>query len=113
MILADTTIWIDHFRSGNQQMRQQLERRNIVLHPLIVAELALGSLGERTSTLAYLDGLPQLGVARLDEVRQMIESRLLYSRGIGLKRPRRTNHQLMMTPAHPTTHIPIDPEANP
>ena len=84
MILADTSIWIDHFRSRNHEMRQQLRLGNIVIHPLIIAELALGSLHERARTLALLDLLPQVRVAQLDEVRRMIEVRRLYNLGIGL-----------------------------
>jgi hypothetical protein len=84
MILADTTVWIDHFRSGNMAMRSQLEKRNIAIHPFIVAELALGSLRERMRTPAWLDFLPRVRVAQIGEVREMIEKRSLYSRGIGL-----------------------------
>ena len=84
MILADTSIWIDYFRSGNEEMRKQLEIGNIVIHPFLIGELALGSLGERTKTLAFLDGLPRVQVARLEEVRQLIEARSLYRQGIGL-----------------------------
>ena len=84
MILADTTIWIDHFRSENSEMRRQLDKRNIVIHPFIIGELALGSLRERARTLAWLDFLPRVRVAQIGEVRQMIEMRSLYSRGIGL-----------------------------
>jgi predicted nucleic acid-binding protein len=84
MILADTTVWIDHFRSDNKEMRKQLAKLNIVMHPFIVAELALGSLQERTKTLAWLDRLPQLSAAQIGEVRQMIEMRSLCNRGIGL-----------------------------
>jgi predicted nucleic acid-binding protein len=54
------------------------------LHPFIIAELALGSLKSRSRTLALLDLLPQVRVAHLGEVRQMIEARRLYSLGIGL-----------------------------
>ncbi len=84
MILADTSIWIDHFRSRNREMREHLRMGNIVIHPLIIAELALGSLRERARTLALLDLLPQVRVAQLDEVRRMIEVRRLYNLGIGL-----------------------------
>jgi predicted nucleic acid-binding protein len=84
VILADTSVWIDHFRSNNEQMRKQLEHGQIVIHPLIVGELALGSLRDRTKTLGYLDLLPQVQVAQIGEVRQMIEARSLYARGIGL-----------------------------
>jgi hypothetical protein len=84
MILADTSIWIDHFRSVNQEMRKQLDNARIVIHPFLIAELALGSLRERAKTLALLEGLPRLRVAQLEEVRQMIEARSLYGKGIGL-----------------------------
>jgi predicted nucleic acid-binding protein len=65
-------------------MRKQLNQGNIVIHPFIIAELALGSLRERTKTLALLDLLPQVKVAQLSEVRLTIEARRLYSLGIGL-----------------------------
>jgi predicted nucleic acid-binding protein len=84
MILADTTVWIDHFRSDNEEMRRQLDNLNIVIHPFIISELALGSLRERSKTLAWLDRLPQVGMAHIREVRQMIEMRSLCNRGIGL-----------------------------
>jgi predicted nucleic acid-binding protein len=88
LILADTSIWIDHFRSVNRsinkEMRKNLNEGQIVIHPSIIAELALGSLQERTMTLALLDLLPQVRVAQLSEVRRMIEARRLYSLGIGL-----------------------------
>ncbi len=84
MILADTSVWIDHFRAGNPKMRDLLARERIAMHPIVAAELALGSLRNRTSTLLYLDLLPQTQVAQLREVRHMIEAHTLYSKGIGL-----------------------------
>ena len=84
MILADTSVWIDHLRSGNRELRKLLHQGQIVIHPFIVAELALGSLKERAKTLALLDLLPQVRVAQLSEVRLMIETRRLYNLGIGL-----------------------------
>ena len=61
-----------------------LERGQIVIHPFIVAELALGSLKGRAKTLSLLDTLPQVPVARLSELRLMIEARRLFNLGIGL-----------------------------
>jgi predicted nucleic acid-binding protein len=84
MILADTSVWVDHFRSGDDELRKQLINQHIVMHPFIVVELALGSLPQRARTLSFLEQLPSLTVARLDEVRQLIEVRSLYSCGIGL-----------------------------
>ena len=65
-------------------MRKHLDQGHIVIHPFIIAELALGSLKERSNTLALLDLLPQVRVAQLNEVRLMIEARRLYNLGIGL-----------------------------
>jgi hypothetical protein len=84
LILADTSVWIDHLRSGNKELSRLLDRGQIVIHPFIVAELALGSLKDRNKTLALLDLLPQVRVARMTELRLMIEARRLYSVGIGL-----------------------------
>lgn len=84
MILADTSIWIDHWRARDPEILYQLEAKNIVTHPNIVAELALGSLRNRAETLEVLDSLPQIRVAEIGEVRQMIEKRSLYCKGVGL-----------------------------
>jgi predicted nucleic acid-binding protein len=84
MILADTSIWIDHFRSGNKELEKALNQGQIVIHPCIIAELALGSLRNRRSTLAMLDLLPHLGTVQMAELRHMVEARHLYSLGIGL-----------------------------
>ena len=84
MILADTSIWIDHLRSGNKELSKQLSQGNVAIHPFIIAELALGSLRERARTLALLDLLPQVRAAQQSEVRLMIETRRLYGLGIGL-----------------------------
>lgn len=65
-------------------MSKHLNQGNIVIHPFITAELALGSLQARAKTLALLDLLPQVRVAQLKEVRLAIEARRLYNMGIGL-----------------------------
>ena len=84
MILADTTIWIDLWRGRNEEMRKQLVNEHIAMHPFIIAELALGSLHDRRKTLSDLEGIVQVKVALLSEVRAMIETHALYSSGIGL-----------------------------
>jgi len=84
LVLADTSVWIDHLRSGDKELRKHLNQGEIAIHPFIIAELALGSLQDRTNTLALLDLLPQVRVAQLNEVRLAIEARHLYNRGIGL-----------------------------
>ena len=84
MILADTSVWIDHFRSGDRELYRALKLGQVVIHPWIIAELALGSLRDRVKTLAMLDLLPQSTVAQPSELRHIIEARRLYNLGIGL-----------------------------
>jgi predicted nucleic acid-binding protein len=92
LILADTSIWVDHLRSGrrsgnrsgDKELRKQLNDGNVVIHPFVIAELALGSLRDRAKTLALLDLLPQVRVAQLGEVRLTVEARGLYNQGIGV-----------------------------
>jgi predicted nucleic acid-binding protein len=84
LILADTSIWIEHLRSGSKELRDHLNQGNIAIHPFIIAELALGSVRDRVKTLALLDLLPQVRVAQLSEVRLTIETRRLHGLGIGL-----------------------------
>jgi predicted nucleic acid-binding protein len=84
LILADTSIWIEHLRSRMSEMEARLKNGQIVMHPFITAEISLGSLHNRRERLAELDALWPVQVAQLDEVRQMIESHALFSKGIGL-----------------------------
>lgn len=84
MILADASIWADFFRLRKPELRKLLDDNQVVMHPHLVAELALGSLHDRTLTLAKLDSMPQVRAVDLRDVRRMIESRSLFSSGIGL-----------------------------
>jgi hypothetical protein len=88
MILADTSIWVDYLRSRNPERNAEMEKRlrrgQIVMHPFIVAEIALGSLRNRRQRLEEMEALLEVRVAQLNEVRHMIEAHALYSKGIGL-----------------------------
>lgn len=88
MILADTSIWVDYLRSRNPERNAEMEKRlrrgQIVMHPFIVAEIALGSLRNRRPRLEEMEALLEVKVAQLNEVRHMIEAHALYSKGIGL-----------------------------
>ena len=57
LILADTSVWVDHLRRNHPQMANLLLAGQIVMHPFIVAEIALGSLRNRPKILAEMDAL--------------------------------------------------------
>jgi predicted nucleic acid-binding protein len=83
MILADTSVWVDHLRSGDARLAAELNRSAILMHPFVAGELALGSHSQRTKVLREIDSLPVAQVARGEEVRLLIERRSLFGRGIG------------------------------
>ena len=51
MILADTTIWIDHLNHGDLEFERRLNNKEILMHPFIVGELALGPLRSVSTSL--------------------------------------------------------------
>ena len=83
MVLADSSVWIDHFRGTLDGLDEMLDARSIVMHDHVLGELALGSLRDRTETLWNLGNLPRAPLATDAEAMVFIESRRIFSRGIG------------------------------
>lgn len=83
MILADTSVWVDHLRRGDPILAQFLEVGEILVHPFVIGELALGRLVPRGHILRDLSDLPQAVVASHDEVLHFIDERRLFGLGIG------------------------------
>ncbi len=84
MILADTSVWIDHLNKPDPVMTKLLAGGKIAMHPFIAAEIALGSLHHRRKKLAVIDAVWQVNLAELDEVRRLIESHALWLKGLGV-----------------------------
>jgi predicted nucleic acid-binding protein len=83
MILVDTSVWVDHFRNGNERLVRLLLDQSVLIHPMVIGELACGTLRNRTEILQLLDNLPKAAQATHDEVLHMIEERKLMGNGIG------------------------------
>ena len=83
MILVDTSIWIDHLRSGNAALVRLLDNSAVLAHPWVTGELALGNLSHRDEVISLLRGLPQAALADNDEVLSLIDQEGLYGAGIG------------------------------
>jgi predicted nucleic acid-binding protein len=73
LILADTSVWVNHFRRGDALLAERLERGEILMHPLVLGELALGQLEDRASLLSLLADMPMAVVAEPAEVVLFIE----------------------------------------
>ena len=83
MILVDTSIWVDHFRSGSTRLFDLLNRGEVLVHPFVLGELALGNLRNRARILELLSKLPELPIAEHDEVLALVDNRRLFGGGIG------------------------------
>lgn len=83
MILADTSVWVDHLRSGNDQLSDYLNAGHIVCHPYITGELACGNIKNRDEILSMLNSLPAIQIAEHDEVMYLISRHNLHVRSIG------------------------------
>ncbi|WP_066527191.1 type II toxin-antitoxin system VapC family toxin [Sphingobium sp. EP60837] len=83
MILVDTSVWIDHFRHDDPALARSLDQRQVLSHPFVIGELALGSLRQRDLILEALRGLPSALVAHDDEVHAFIDRHRLFGLGIG------------------------------
>jgi predicted nucleic acid-binding protein len=84
LILVDTSVWIDHLRSADAKLQSLLQNDQVMTHPYIRLELALGSMASREKVLADLARLPQAPVVIPDELFSLIDHKKLYRRGIGL-----------------------------
>lgn len=83
MILVDTSVWIDHFRRNNFDLVHLLYTGQILSHPFVIGELALGSLHAGHAIVSSLKNLPQAKLAHEDEVLIAINRWKLSGSGIG------------------------------
>ena len=83
MILADTSIWVDHLARGDVDLARLLDSENVLGHPFVTAEIALESLSNPAMTVALLEALPQAQTASQSELMALIVSERLGGVGIG------------------------------
>jgi hypothetical protein len=83
VILVDTSVWVDHFRAGDEALGELLRFGRVLAHPFVLGELALGHLRQRQAVLDLLQDLPQAKAATDQEVLSFIERRALAGLGIG------------------------------
>jgi predicted nucleic acid-binding protein len=83
MILVDTSVWVDHLRSGDASLAGLLNAGQVLMHPFVLGELACGNLRNREEVIGLLKDLPRAVFAADDEVLFFIEHNGLMGRGIG------------------------------
>ena len=84
LVLADTSVWVAHFRRASPALQSLLAMDQVLSHPLIVLELACATPPTpRERTLGDLKKLQQVVVATTDEILALIEKEQLHDSGCG------------------------------
>ena len=63
MILVDTSVWVDHLNSPDVTMTARLRTNEVLMHSMVIGELACGNLRDREARIADLKGVQ--GIAEL------------------------------------------------
>jgi predicted nucleic acid-binding protein len=83
-VLADSSVWVAHFRKPNRLLQSLLSTDQVLFHPLIVLELACGTPPDpRERTLGDLKKLQQAVIATTEELLALIEREQLHDVGCG------------------------------
>ena len=84
LVLADTSVWVAHFRVANRVLQSLVAMDQLLCHPLIVIELACGTPpAPRERTLGDLKKLQQAVIATSVEILSLIENKRCYDTGCG------------------------------
>jgi len=84
LVLADTSVWIAHFRKPNPALQTLLSADQVLCHPMVLIEIACGTPpAPRQRTLSDLRQLRATTVANTDETLALIEREQLQDSGCG------------------------------
>ena len=82
-VIVDTSVRVDHLRTGNRYLEKLLLDAEVVCHEFIIGELACGNLKNRTEILTLLQSLPHSKTVDPQEFLYFIDKHCLMGRGIG------------------------------
>jgi predicted nucleic acid-binding protein len=81
-VLVDTSVWVDHFHRADAQLQASLQAGCVWTHPVVIGELAAGSLKHRAAILRHLQKLPRADDIDLDEGLHLLDEHSLAGRGL-------------------------------
>jgi predicted nucleic acid-binding protein len=84
VILVDTSVWIDHLHRAEPGLVRILDQGLVATHPMVIGELALGSLRARRQVIGLLTALPRVTTSSHEECLHLVEARGLHGRGLSL-----------------------------
>jgi predicted nucleic acid-binding protein len=84
-VIVDTSVWVDHFRHNNRALVDLMLQDGVLVHPMVIIEIACGTPpAPRSQTLGNLALLQPCNQATLSEVLALVEREKLYGLGCGL-----------------------------
>lgn len=83
MVLVDTSIWIAHFKSEQEDLVALLEEGAVLTHPMIIGEISCGAMKHRKEIIQLMLRLPQAEILAMTEALSFIEDHQCYGKGIG------------------------------
>ena len=82
-VLVDTSVWVEFIRAGNAQLSELLQKGQVLMHDMVIGEIACGSAPSRKERLQAMDNLPKITMAEHSEVLRFIEKHRLFGCGVG------------------------------
>jgi predicted nucleic acid-binding protein len=83
LILIDSSVWIDHLRQALPTLGLYLAEGRTLQHPMVTAEIALGSIQRREQVIAQLVRLEQAAPVDLETFLQRVDEWNLAANGVG------------------------------
>lgn len=83
MIIVDTSVWADHFRTGEPELLELLTNQRVMQHEFVTGELAMGNPSDRTGLINALCILPAACVVEPEDFYSFVEHNALHGTGLG------------------------------
>jgi len=83
LVLVDTSVWISHFKSPENNLIENLRRNLVLTHPMIIGEVLCGTPPNRKYVLNSFLNMRKAREAHLLEVNDFIEKHQVYGLGCG------------------------------
>jgi len=83
MVLADTSVWVDHFCRGDKNLEYLLNESQVATHPYVIGELACGNIRNRKLIFSLLNALPSIPEVAKEEFSLFLDRHRLFGMGLG------------------------------
>ena len=81
-MLADTSVWVAHMRHSKFELVENLASENVLMHMIMMGELACGNIRDRSQRLIDWEEMPMAARSFDEEVFEELEARRLMGPGI-------------------------------